>query len=644
MPTSSRSASGSSNPPSAPVTLTATPGDQKVTLTWTASANASSYNVKQGTASGGPYTLVGSVDSMTYTATGLTNGTPYYYVVTAVNSAGESGNSNEASATPTPTPTPALVSQDSQGWTVVKPSPDTKIVYVSSTSGDDKNDGLSEAHPVKTLGKGSSLVRPGHPDWLLLKSGDVWNDQFGSFNDIGGSSADAPMLFSSYGTGARPQIRPTDGTDVIFGHVNNAISPHFYMIGLDFYDALNDPDSPNYQAGHTSPAGIQWLDGGDDILIEDCSFRFLGMGVAFQYNSGTIGYPNNIRIRRNQFFNLFNQSGGSLGGFYYRVNNLLVEENIYDHVGWNDKAGVAATVFNHNIYLNEATNSVLRGNLFGRASSLSVKLRSDHLNASSGILMENNFLFESELGVSVACGAAPATQPCLTDYTIRNNVFLQINRDNPTGRGLGWGMEAGGVKGAVFSGNIFSDFSYTANSFAIHLFSDDNNTLVSDITIQDNLVYRVAYYGLFLESNPQFSNIMVKDNTIQDPDLGSALMAQFGPFTPYHFSGNTYSGTPGHDFAYVEDANGTGSGLTYSQWVNQSGETGSRNQAVTYPNPNRALETYQVSLGDTASGNQALLEDFYAAIRKQSKTNWDPRYTAAAVNNYVRAGFGRPAL
>ena len=87
--------------PSAPTGLTATPGDKQVALTWTASAGATSYKVKRATTSGGPYpTLVGSPLTSALTDAGLTNGTPYYYVVTAVNTAGESGNSNQASATP----------------------------------------------------------------------------------------------------------------------------------------------------------------------------------------------------------------------------------------------------------------------------------------------------------------------------------------------------------------------------------------------------------------------------------------------------------------------------------------------------------------------------------------------------------------
>src|SRR5271166_4417979 len=92
---------GGTQVPGVPSGLQATAGNAQVSLTWNASTGATSYNVKRSTTSGGPYTKIASPTTASYTDTGLTNGTPYYYVVTTVNSAGESGASSQATATPT---------------------------------------------------------------------------------------------------------------------------------------------------------------------------------------------------------------------------------------------------------------------------------------------------------------------------------------------------------------------------------------------------------------------------------------------------------------------------------------------------------------------------------------------------------------
>lgn len=91
---------GGGTPPGVPTGLTATAGNAQVALSWTASSGAASYNVKRSTTTGGPYSTVSSPSATNYTDTGVTNGTTYYYVVSAVNSSGESANSAQASATP----------------------------------------------------------------------------------------------------------------------------------------------------------------------------------------------------------------------------------------------------------------------------------------------------------------------------------------------------------------------------------------------------------------------------------------------------------------------------------------------------------------------------------------------------------------
>jgi Zn-dependent metalloprotease len=86
--------------PDTPAGLSAVPGLNKVTLNWTPALNAKSYNVKRAATSGGPYTLIGSNQSPAYVDYPASNGSPYYYVVTAVNGPFETSPSNEASAIP----------------------------------------------------------------------------------------------------------------------------------------------------------------------------------------------------------------------------------------------------------------------------------------------------------------------------------------------------------------------------------------------------------------------------------------------------------------------------------------------------------------------------------------------------------------
>ncbi|MGA7909762.1 MAG: glycoside hydrolase family 44 protein, partial [Candidatus Sulfotelmatobacter sp.] len=86
--------------PPVPTGFAATAGDRQVTLTWNTSSGATGYHVKRGTTSGGPYSQVAAPSGTGDTDTGLSDGTTYYYVVSAVNSAGESANSSQVSATP----------------------------------------------------------------------------------------------------------------------------------------------------------------------------------------------------------------------------------------------------------------------------------------------------------------------------------------------------------------------------------------------------------------------------------------------------------------------------------------------------------------------------------------------------------------
>lgn len=93
--------------PAAPTGVAASPRDRQNTITWTASTGATSYNIYWSLTAGVTIASGTKITGATspYPHTGLTNGTAYYYIVTAQNSFGESPASAPiVTATPAPTP------------------------------------------------------------------------------------------------------------------------------------------------------------------------------------------------------------------------------------------------------------------------------------------------------------------------------------------------------------------------------------------------------------------------------------------------------------------------------------------------------------------------------------------------------------
>jgi hypothetical protein len=175
--------------PNAPTGLTATPGDSHVLLNWNASAGATSYNVKRSTISGGPYTTIASPTSNSYNDTGAVNGTLYFYVVSAANTAGESGNSSEVNAMPVAPSTPPSGSGSANPSSVQAGNTTTLTVNVTPGS-NPTSSGIAVRADLSSIG-GSSTQ---------------------SFTDNGGNSFSYLATVSS-GTSAGAKSLPVTITD-----------------------------------------------------------------------------------------------------------------------------------------------------------------------------------------------------------------------------------------------------------------------------------------------------------------------------------------------------------------------------------------------------------------------------------------------
>ncbi|RLD76880.1 MAG: hypothetical protein DRJ07_15570 [Bacteroidetes bacterium] len=122
--------------------------------------------------------------------------------------------------------------------------------YISSSIGDDNNNGISAATPWKTFTKIQAFsFSPG--DNILLKKGDVWNQTFKIYS---AGTVIQPIVVSSYGTGEMPIV------DVVADHNNLG----WMGIGNNLWSTLEVPYDPK----RLLIDGVEVLDAATDLEYE----------------------------------------------------------------------------------------------------------------------------------------------------------------------------------------------------------------------------------------------------------------------------------------------------------------------------------------------------------------------------------------
>jgi fibronectin type 3 domain-containing protein len=186
----------------------------QINLSWAASGGANYYNIRRSVISGGPYTTIATgVMTTNYNDTSLYSSTPFYYVVSAVYSGGESGNGTEVCATTAMLPAPSALtaafsgSQVALNWTASSGP---------SATGYDVKRAFTSGGPYATIASG--VTGTNYADTVYYTSASYYYIVAGA--DAGGEGFNSPEATVTSSTNLT--MEPTDDAYVEDGTSTNS--------------------------------------------------------------------------------------------------------------------------------------------------------------------------------------------------------------------------------------------------------------------------------------------------------------------------------------------------------------------------------------------------------------------------------------
>jgi hypothetical protein len=542
--------------------------------------------------------------------------------------------------------------KDASGWTIFKPSDDSRIMYVAAGGNDttatfyDDDDSVVGADPFNPTGPinafatyaaAKSQSRQGYPDWILLKRGDTFTVT-GEYPIVPyeGRSNTEPSLLGSYGSsGVSPIVKI--GTDVvqairIMGLASNS---NITISGIDFYSYTRNPSDAGYVGASGTQTGLFVYNFEGGLLIEGCKFRFFDDSIL--NNASTIP-ADGLVLRRNIFTDNYAGPGQSHSqGLLITAQNATLEENIFIHNGWYSVAGGTpgeATIFNHNVYNSGPKGATYIRNIFIQGSNMNNKFTADPAGSNQyPITIENNLYIDGQQGIGFGNNTAGNTYPFL-NVTIKDNVFTNIGKLDHL-QSIAWGIDVGyDSTGTAITNNLLINQTNSDVTGDIPFIIAGIQTSLS---ITRNIVYnwkfadtfRVMATGAQNSTGATKTNVSFTNNTISNPTNAGYFVKADTTVSGLSFDGNRYYGDKAESALFR-----IGSiDYSLSGWQTANRDNSIFDQII-FSDSTRSVETYMHSFGQTAT-----LDAFIAKCRDQDRYNWDIRFTADKVNSWIKEGF-----
>ncbi len=495
-------------------------------------------------------------------------------------------------------------------WTVFAPSIDTQNVYVSSSSGNDGNSGLSATSAKQTIAAAVSVLRPNRPDWLHIKRGDTFQGGLGDWY-LSGRSATEPMVITTYGTStARPlfQCGTGDGFSVHGGAVHDVA-----FVGLHF-------DSNGYNGGNGAPYGVSLLQPCTRLLIEDCKIERFYVGLRFQGYGGT---HHDLKLRRSVIVDSWTTGGGNAQGIYVDgTDGCLIEECVFDHNGWRDNIpGAVANIYRHNVYVQDTTsNIVLRGNIIARGGSHGMQAR-------SGGVVNNNLLLNNSVHLVIGSNFS-GTQSHTA--SVIGNVMLD-GKNISSSEPRGWGPTIQCLSSGEIAYNVMAH-NVSGSSPHAYEFDSTQGVGIHNVNFHHNVSYK--WGGPCVMGGNNFSGLQLRYNELQEIPGGELLASSYGGVLSGVSSANNRFYTTASSNAWMFYS---GQYMSLSSWKPLVNDTTSIASQVSYPRANQTIANY-----DSATGGSGNLASFMSRARNQSRLNWNTQLVGTNAAMYFRSNFNLP--